>query len=293
MLRFLPSETVEKQPLLSQNKKKVSTIISYVSLGLHVVWVVLFIVIFMKPHAHERRLVEVNAPNSTSANWWTYDDTSKTLIIHADTVKIGHPTVLTSKRLLKASGTSKLVIHGAIESSSANIASDIMFHGFPIENIIQGAKGDTGPQGFKGDTGASGVQGEAGVKGEAGAPGVQGEAGAPGVQGEAGVKGDVGAPGVQGEAGVKGDAGEAGVKGDVGAQGAKGEAGASGSNGEQGAKGEAGASGSNGEQGAKGDAGETGEGVWWTYDKDLKQLNLLTDIVDTGTIIATEFNIKD
>ena len=220
MLRFLPGES-PKEKLLPKTKQNTSNIISYVSLGIHVIWIGLFIVVFMnrEDHTHQRHLVEVSADNAT--DWWTYDKTSKTLIINADIVKIGQPKILNSKRLLKASGTSKLVIHGELESSTVNIASNILFHGLPIEKSIQGPKGDTGP---KGDAGT------------------------------------------QGPRGPKGDAGAQGPKGDAGAQGV---------------------------QGPQGAPGNTGEGIWWTYNSDLKQLNLLTDVVDTGSIIATEFNIKD
>ena len=153
MLRFLPSESQdEKKTLLSNNvpARSVTKIISYVSLGLHVIWIILFIVVFMnqQDHTHGRQLVEVSTSNAT--DWWTYDETSKTLLIHADIVKIGQPKKLNSKRLLKAAGTSKLVIHGEIESSTANIASNILFHGLPIESSVKGAKGDAGPQGVKG-----------------------------------------------------------------------------------------------------------------------------------------------
>ena len=202
MLRLLLDKkaTVEKATVEGL-PKNISNIVSYVSLGIHVIWIVLFIVVFMNhdDHTHERRL--------DTGNWWTFDETLNTLIIHAEIVKIGQPKPLHlhSKRLLTATdfpvtGTSKLVIHGAIESSSAKITSNILFHGLPIENYIQGPKGDTGEVG--------------GV-------------------------------------GSKGDTGEQGV------------------------------------------SSNTGEGVWWTYDPNLNQLNLLTDVLDTGTIIASEFNIKD
>ena len=299
MLRFLPSESgKEEKNLLLKNvpARPVTNIISYVSLGLHVVWIVLFIVFFMnqQDHTHGRHLVEVSTSNAT--DWWTYDGTSKTLLIHADIVKIGQTKKLNSKRLLKAAGTSKLVIHGEIESSTANIASNILFHGLPIESSFKGAKGDAGPQGVKGDAGAKGDAGPQGVKGGDGPQGAKGDAGA---KGDDGAKGDAGTQGVKGDAGTHGAKGDdgtqgaKGAKGDVGPQGAKGANGDAGTQGAKGAKGGAGPQGVKGDAGDKGDAGETGEGVWWTYDKNLKQLNLLTDIVDTGSIIATEFNIKD
>ena len=247
MLRFLPSKSESRKTLLSNvPARPVTNIISYVSLGLHVVWIVLFIVVFMnqQDHTHGRQLVEVSTSNAT--DWWTYDETSKTLLIHADIVKIGQSEKLNSKRLLKAAaGTSKLIIHGELQSSTANIVSNILFHGLPIESSVKGTKGDTGSQGAKGDTGSQGAKGDAGPQG---------------AKGDDGAKGDAGPQGVKGDAGANGDAGG---KGDVGPQ------------------------------GEKGAVGDTGEGVWWTYDKDLKKLNLLTDVVDTGSIIATEFNIKD
>ena len=303
MLRFLPSESGEEK-LLPKNvpARSITNIVSYVSLGMHAVWVVLFVVVFMNQgnDTHEQHMVEVSAANST--NWWTYDETSKTLVIHADIVKIGQPKVLNSKILLQASHTSKLVIHGAIESSSANIASDILFHGLPIENSIQGPKGDAGPRGAQGPQGSQGVKGDDGAQGPQGSQGVKGDDGAQGPQGVKGLKGDAGAQGPQGVKGDAGAQGPQGVKGDAGAQGpqgVKGLKGDAGAQGPQGVKGDTGPQGvkglkgDTGPQGVKGDAGETGQGVWWTYDEQSHQLNLLTDVVDTGSIIATEFNIKD
>src|SRR5262249_50524418 len=56
--------------------------------------------------------------------------------------------------------------------------------------LIQGPKGDTGPQGPKGDTGAQGPSGPAGTDGAAGAPGSRGPKGEPGARGPQGAVGD-------------------------------------------------------------------------------------------------------
>ena len=210
MLHFLPSQD-EKKQLLSKNvaKRPVTNIVSYVSLGLHVVWIALFVVVFMHhdKHTHVRNLVEVSANNDSS--WWTYDEKSKTLTIHANIVKIGQTNGLNSKRLLKATSTSKLVIHGAIESSSVNVANNILFHGLPIETSIQGPKGDTGAQGATGTKGDTGPQGATGTKGDIGPQGAPGANGATGAQGAPGTKGDTGAQGTTGAKGEKGDTGDA------------------------------------------------------------------------------------
>ena len=232
MLQFLPSEPFlsnELEPLISKkskesnNKNRATMAISYTALGIHVIWTVLFIILFTTQDSIGK--VETRPVEN---NWWTYDETTKTLTIHANVVEIGHSRELRSNKLLKSTVSNRLVVHGDVESSTANIVSNLLFHGLPIEHVLkQGPPGVTGAQGSKGDTGETGPSGS---------------------------KGDTGAVGAQGAQGFKGDTGETG---------------------------------------AQGPQGDTGENIWWTYDEDKRQLNLLTDVVDTGTIIAKNFHIKD
>ena len=51
---------------------------------MHLVWTVLFIVVFLNQdvQVHKRSLVEVAA--NDNGKWWTFDEHTKTLLIHAD-----------------------------------------------------------------------------------------------------------------------------------------------------------------------------------------------------------------
>ena len=242
MLEFLARDQDKQveQTIKSKN------VVLYISLGMHLVWTTLVIFVFLNQdvHVHKRSLAEISA-NDTS-KWWTFDEHTKTLLIQADVVKIGQPRLLSSnKNSFKSSGSSKLIIHGGVESASVQIA-----------NRLDDRSVNLGERGVN-----RGVNDA--VRGVNDAVCINYVC--------------VGAQGVNGATG------DVGAQGDIGATGAKGDVGAKGATGGKGGK---------GDEGAKGDEGYTGEGIWWTYDNDLKQLNLLTDVVDTGTIIATEFNIK-
>ena len=329
MLQFLQSKpllTNELEPLISKKskelKKNTTRTISYASLGVHFIWTVLFIILFTTQDSTVK--VETRPVEN---NWWTFDETTKILTIHANVVEIGQPRELRSNKLLKATVSNRLIVHGDVKSSTVNIDSNLMLHGLPIENVLkQGPPGETGPSGSKGDTGAvgetgskgatgetgpsgskgdTGAVGETGSKGDTGAVGETGSKGDTGAVGETGSKGDTGAVGETGPSGSKGDTGavgdtgpsgskgDTGAVGDTGPSGSKGDTGAVGETGSKGDTGETGPSGSKGDTGAVGETGDSGENVWWTYDKEKHQLNLLTDVVDTGTIIAKNFHIKD
>ena len=326
-------------------------ILASVAVGLHVIWLVLAIVLFanMDTHSHARQLVEISTNTMGQASvsdWSSYDSASKVLTIHADVVNIGAPRELASRRLLQATGSSKLVIHGALESATANVANQFIFHGLPLEHAIQGERGPMGPRGMKGDTGLPGprgIPGGMGPAGDVGPTGPQGIKGDTGLPGPQGIKGDTGPQGIKGDAGPagpqgsKGDTGPQGIKGDAGLlgprgipgdmgpagdvglpgprgipgdmgpagdvglpgiKGATGPQGIKGDTGPQGIKGDTGLQGAPGVAGEQGPAGQpavnpnTGEDVWWSYDAATNQLNLLTDVVDTGTITASGYNIK-
>ena len=314
MLQLLPSKpllTNELEPLISKKskelKKNTTRTISYASLGVHFIWTVLFIILFTTQDSTVK--VETRPVEN---NWWTFDETTKILTIHANVVEIGQPRELRSNKLLKATVSNRLIVHGDVKSSTVNIDSNLMLHGLPIENVLkQGPPGETGPSGSKGDTGAVGETGSKGATGETGPSGSKGDTGAvgetgskgdTGAVGETGSKGDTGAvgetgskgdTGAIGETGPSGSKGDTGAVGDTGPSGSKGDTGAVGETGSKGDTGETGPSGSKGDTGAVGETGDSGENVWWTYDKEKHQLNLLTDVVDTGTIIAKNFHIKD
>ena len=154
-----------------------------------------------------------------------------------------------------------------------------------VYTIVNGIKGDTGPQGDKGDTGPQGDKGDRGqvlvpsvsdegviswsiqelpvsVPSPRSIRGPQGIQGIQGIQGEQGPTGPKGETGPQGIQGVRGPAGAAGEKGDTGAKGAKGDTGPQGPvgpQGEQGIQGVQGIKGETGPQGPQGPAGANGK----------------------------------
>ena len=160
-----------------------------------------------------------------------------------------------------------------------------------VYTIVNGIKGDTGPQGDKGDTGPQGDKGDRGQvlvpsvsdegviswsiqelpvsvpsprsirgpQGIQGIQGIQGEQGPTGPKGETGPQGIQGVRGPAGAAGEKGDTGAKGAKGDTGPQGPVGPQGEQGIRGVQGIKGETGPQGPQGPQGPAGAAGEKGD----------------------------------
>ena len=121
-------------------------------------------------------------------------------------------------------------------------------------DVMNGAKGDTGPQGIQGIQGPQGIPGETGPMGPTGPQGIQGERGPAGEQGP---KGDTGPQGIQGPIGLTGPQGEPGIQGERGLQGERGEKGETGATGPQGPEGPAGKDGTNGEAGKPGEAGKS------------------------------------
>jgi hypothetical protein len=143
-------------------------------------------------------------------------------------------------------------------------------------DVLNGSKGDAGPQG---------IQGIQGPKGETGLQGPQGERGPAGEQGPIGLTGPQGPQGVQGERGLQGERGEAGATGPQGEQGLRGETGPQGPQGEIGPEGPVGQPGADGKSAYKyaQDGGYSGTEVEFmellanTADKRNIALGLHTD----------------
>jgi len=281
-----------KTNLRVMNKKRTKrfvknnrTWISYVSLTAHLTWASLIIYLFIRPEPTfmPRKLAD-------SYEWWSYESSTDTLHIRAQTVYIGEKKLKGSRRLHTSTGT-KLIVHGKVESSSVDILSQFLYHGIPLENSLQGPRGLQGSKGDKGEKGDAGLQGSKGDKGEKGDAGLQGS------------KGDKGEKGETGETGEKGDAGLPGSKGETGETGEKGLPGSKGETGETGEKGDAGLPGSKGDKGEKGETGEfgkTGENEWWVYEDGELHVNASnvyfsnpradrnSNLHTTGVIIADE-----
>ena len=70
-------------------------------MGMHVIWLGLFLFIMLKPDVpqplHERKLTVV----SQNTTWWSFDDTTQTLRIHAKKVTLGEPLILKKSNLKK------------------------------------------------------------------------------------------------------------------------------------------------------------------------------------------------
>ena len=153
-----------KTNLRVMNKKRTKrfvknnrTWISYVSLTAHLTWASLIIYLFIRPEPTfmPRKLAD-------SYEWWSYESSTDTLHIRAQTVYIGEKKLKGSRRLHTSTGT-KLIVHGKVESSSVDILSQFLYHGIPLENSLQGPRG---LQGSKGDKGEKGETGEFGKTGE-------------------------------------------------------------------------------------------------------------------------------
>lgn len=126
---------------------------------------------------------------------------------------------------------------------------------------IQGPKGDTGAQGPKGDTGSQGAKGDKGDKGDTGATGSAGKDGTNGKDGTSVTVKSVSESSADGGSNVvtfsDGNTvtiknGSKGSKGDQGIQGVQGEKGADGAKGDKGDKGDTGSTGATGATGQRG-----------------------------------------
>jgi len=250
----------------------------YISLAAHIISASLIIYLFVKPEPTYTQRQLANSPK-----WWTYESSSETLHIHATNVHIGK-TVHTDnqkskrRRLMHSSGA-KLFVNGIVQSESVDILSQILYHGTPLQNTLQGPKGDKGDTGLKGDVGVkgdTGLQGDIGLKGDTGPKGDDGDVGVKGdagLQGDIGLKGDTGPKGDDGDVGVKGDTGlqgDIGLKGDTGPKGDDGDAGVKGDTGLQG---DIGLKGDTGPKGDDGDTGKSGENEWWVYESGELRVN--------------------
>ena len=151
----------------------------YISLAAHIISASLIIYLFVKPEPTYTQRQLANSPK-----WWTYESSSETLHIHATNVHIGK-TVHTDnqkskrRRLMHSSGA-KLFVNGIVQSESVDILSQILYHGTPLQNTLQGPKGDKGDTGLKGDVGVkgdTGLQGDIGLKGDTGPKGDDGDTG--------------------------------------------------------------------------------------------------------------------
>ena len=140
-----------------------------------------------------------------------------------------------------------------------------------MENGIEAANNNIGPQGPKGEDGknatievATANTLEVGEKAKVENVGTERNAillfsiprGPQGIQGEVGPKGDKGDRGEMGPQGIKGERGTKGEQGDKGDKGDRGEMGPQGIKGEKGEKGEQGEVGPQGDRGEKGDTGD-------------------------------------
>lgn len=94
-----------------------------------------------------------------------------------------------------------------------------------VEETIDGATGEPGPQGVEGPAGPQGVQGPTGATGAQGPRGFIGPRGPAGVAGAAGDDGSTGTPGPPGPAGPPGPSGDPGATGEPGQDGEPGPAG--------------------------------------------------------------------
>ena len=126
---------------------------------------------------------------------------------------------------------------------------------------IQGPKGDTGAQGPKGDTGSQGAKGDKGDKGDTGATGSAGKDGTNGKDGTSVTVKSVSESSADGGSNVVTFSdgktvtiknGSKGSKGDQGIQGVQGEKGADGAKGDKGDKGDTGSTGATGATGQRG-----------------------------------------
>ena len=219
------------------------TIISYV---LHAISVSMIVFLLTKNDT------PVTSRKLYTEEWYTFDSTTKTLHLNAQTLIIG------DRKLRASIGNSKetpsVIIHGYLQSTGLDIEKEVIVHG--TNNVM---RGPPGPSGIIGQDGQPGIAGKDGIAGQNGQPGIAGKDGIAGQNGQPGIAGKDGIAGIDGKDGTPGINGEDGKDGIDGTPGITGEDGKDGKDGKDGTTGITGEDGKDGIDGKDGTPGITGE----------------------------------
>ena len=227
------------------------TIISYV---LHAISVSMIVFLLTKNDT------PVTSRKLYTEEWYTFDSTTKTLHLNAQTLIIG------DRKLRASIGNSKetpsVIIHGYLQSTGLDIEKEVIVHG--TNNVMRGPPGPSGIIGQDGQPGIAGKDGIAGIDGKDGTPGINGEDGKDGIDGTPGITGEDGKDGKDGKDGLQGITGEDGKDGKDGEDG------------------------KDGKDGLQGITGASGESEWWNYDAKADILYIIPKMITAESIDITE-----